>query len=159
MTAPVTTWASVADVSVYTGATVTDAQLAQAQLQIELRVGRTPASNAYLSASTLRWLKAAVAYQAAWMVAQPDLFTRSEVKDFGAGSTGDSVAFKPDSQMLAPLARRALRRLRWKGTRSTYVPSTTGTIAGAPYPASLGVSSIYDDEDNPAYPADNWRPM
>lgn len=147
MTAPVA-WATAADVASITGMTVTDAQVGQAQGVIELYVGRTVESTQWLKASTLRWLMKAVAYQAAWISAQPDLFTRTSVDTFG--SRTDMVNFKPDSQTLAPLAKRALKRLRWKGTHSMYTPSTMDNRRALHGSWNEGVASVHD------YPGEQW---
>lgn len=152
MTAPVP-WATASDVEEITGITVTDAQLSQAQAQIELRVGRTASQTSTLRTSALVWLRLAVAYQAAWMTAQPDLYTRSEVDS--VSQDGASVRWKPDGQMLAPLARRALKRLGWKGTRSSHVDSVFDRPLGITYPAAEGVGGVHDFADD----LEPWRSL
>lgn len=153
MTSPAP-WASVPEVEEITGTTVTDAQLARAQTMIELRVGRTAAVTSSLRTSALRWLKLAVAYQAAWMSAQPDLFTRTEVEQ--VGQDGVNVRFRDrDAQLLAPLARRALKRLGWKGTRSVHVDSVFDRPLGITYPAAEGVGGVHDFADD----LEPWRSM
>lgn len=151
MTSPVT-WATISDVQTITGTTVDATRLGEAQGIIELYVGRTIESTRWLQASSLRWLQKAVAYQAAWMEAQPDLFVRTSVDTFG--SRTDLVKFKADSQLLAPLARRALKRLRWKGTHSTYTPSTLDNRRpGYPGGGRDGILAVHD------YPGENWSSM
>lgn len=153
MTSPAP-WATPTDVEEVTGVVVTDAQLARAQTMIEMRVGRTAEVTASLRVSALRWLRLAVAYQAAWMTSQPDLFTRTAVE--GVSQDGASAKFRSaDSQTLAPLALRALKRLGWKGTRSVSVDSVFDRPLGITYPAAVGVGGIYDfaDADEP------WRPL
>lgn len=153
MTSPAS-WASPADVEEITGIVPTDAVLAQAQTLIELRVGRTAAVTSSLRTSAVRWLRLAVAYQAAWMSGQPDLFTRTEVKRIS--QDGATVEFTPDGQTLAPLARRALKRLGWKGTRSVSVDSVFDRPLGITYPAAEGVGGVHDFADDGTEP---WRSM
>jgi hypothetical protein len=147
-------WASESDVSEITGIAVSTETLARAQSVIEVIVGRTQSdlSTANMRAADLGWLKKAVAYQAAWMSDQADLFTRSSVEALG-GSSGDSVKFSPDGQTLAPFARKALRRLGWKGTRSIYTPSTLWPDGPLRYPASEGVVAVHD------YASEPWKPL
>ena len=147
-------WASESDVSEITGITVTAETLARAQSTIEVIVGRVESelSTANMRGSDKVWLKKAVAYQAAWMSDQPDLFTRSSVEALG-GASGDSVKFSPDGQTLAPFARKALRRLGWKGTRSIYTPSTLWPDGPKRYPAAEGVVAVQD------YAGEQWKPL
>lgn len=136
-------WASVADVAEITGAGVTDAQLRQAQMQVELRVGRTSDATG-IGARDLRWLKRAVAYQAVWAAAQPDLLTRSETTG-AVIQDGIHVDQSAQAQQMAPLAMTALRRLSWRGNRAIVVNST---LAAAPRaganPATLAVGAVFD---------------
>lgn len=152
MTTPVA-WATVSDVQTLTGTVVDATRLGQAQGMIELFVGRTIESTQWLQASSLRWLRQAVAYQAAWMEAQPDIFVRSSVDTFG--SRTDLVKWKPDAQILAPLAKRALKRLRWKGTHSMYTPSTMDNRRPGTYPGggTDGILAVHD------YPGENWSAL
>jgi hypothetical protein len=121
------TWASGADVTALTGVPADDVLLNQAQALIELVVGRTEAqATAELSARDLEWLRRGVAYQAAWVAGQPDLFTRLEVQRLA--QDGMSADFLSDSLTLAPMARRVLRNLSWRGaTRSTEVEPFVST--------------------------------
>lgn len=120
-------WATLTDVSNLTGATVTSAQLTQANAVIELHAGRMYAT-AYTRTGTrdLDWMRRAVAYQAAWMPSQPDVFTRLELEAIAA--SGRPVPITPAALTLAPLARRALKRVSWLKSRSVHVrtPFTDG---------------------------------
>lgn len=146
-------WATKQDVADVTGVTVTDEQLNRAQSVIELFVGRTESetSTSRMTAATLGWLKKAVAYQAAWMSGRPDLFEQVAVKRTSAD--GQSVEFTGDGQVLAPFAKRALKRLGWKGTRSIYAPSTITPGRASSYPAAEGVVGVHD------FPDDPWHPL
>ncbi|MGH3991904.1 MAG: hypothetical protein ACRDSN_05505, partial [Pseudonocardiaceae bacterium] len=104
-------WATVADVLAYTGATVTDAQITQAQGVLDIMANVTNDAAANLKARDVRLLKQATAYQTVWMVNQVDTFTRTDV----TGARQDGVQFSapehnPDYLILAPLAKRCLDR-------------------------------------------------
>ena len=146
-------WATTDDVSLITGATVTDGDLARAQSVIEVFVGRTESetSTSRMTTAALGWLRKAVAYQAAWMKARPDLFEQVSVKRTSAD--GQTIEFTGDGQLLAPFAKRALKRLGWKGTRSIYAPSTLASARVRLYPASEGVVGVHD------FPDDPWHPL
>lgn len=59
-----------------------------------------------------RWLKLMTVYQVAFMLDNPDLFSRNDVTS--AGQDGESASFRNvDSHLFAPLARKAFRRLSW----------------------------------------------
>lgn len=102
------------------GETAVAARLIQAAGQIELATGLiqdTP--NMKLGARDLVWLKKAVCYQYAWLQERADLYTREDVAN--ASQDGQSATYRKDAHTLAPLAKAALRRLSWKGTRSVKV--------------------------------------
>jgi hypothetical protein len=116
------TWATAAETLTYTGIDVTDAEVAQAQFIVELFADTTEdASDAGLiSSKNLRFLKMAVAYQAAWITEHPDLFTHVDVSTM----LQDGLQFTrghENAMVLAPFARRAINRLSWKRNRSIKV--------------------------------------
>ena len=86
------------------------------------------------------------------MQAQPDMFTRSAVTSYG--DNGQSLTFAPSGQTLAPLARRALARLSWKGTTSVGVLGQSDLAAAA---GPLGGAVRDYDDGGPA--AEDWRPL
>lgn len=150
------TWCTAQDVQTLTGKTVQDSDVDQATAVVELLGGALVASAAtsILSTRNLEWLRRAVAYQAAFMVEYPDYFTRMDVSMFTQDST--SATIKSDGLVLAPLARRCLKRLSWRGVR-TVRPSINRTNKRAGYrfsdaPDIPGVeqaaytSSSYDDD-------------
>lgn len=125
-------WATSPETLSYTGLLVSEDTLDSAQAMIELFADTTEASSdaGLISPKNLRLLKLAVAYQAAWMTSQPDLFTRSDV---GLLSQ-DGISFTSphaNSGILAPMARRALDRLSWRRNRSQRIrpkrPNNVGT--------------------------------
>jgi hypothetical protein len=110
----VVTWVDLTTARNVTGTpAITQAQLDQAQGIVDLFSNRTPAASAGVRPRDVSRLGQAVAWQAAWLVAHPDVAQRSDVTAYGGDGVSVTLA-SPDSQVLAPLARRALRRLTWK---------------------------------------------
>ena len=103
-------WSSVTQVFDLTGVSVTEAELARAEAVIGISCGRDPDTTplASLSVRDRSWLGKVVAYQAAWMQAQPDMFTRSAVTSYG-----DNGSHSPSPRP----ARRSPRSpgARWPG--------------------------------------------
>lgn len=108
------------DVLRITGKAVTTEQLAQALAVIELYASVDLSDFMAYAARNRKWLQAAVAYQAAWMAAQPDVMTRT---DFVSQSQdGLSFTTRDDSDLfLAPLAQKALSRVTWVRPRTVMV--------------------------------------
>ena len=125
MTAPTPnasgTWASAADVLTYTGVTVTDAQVTIAGGVIDIYSNRTYAMSGNVGYRDYKYMTQAVAYQCAWMQAQYDMFTRLDVTGISEGRR--MMNFKDGALSLAPLAKLALDRTSWRGTRSLHVKS------------------------------------
>lgn len=141
-------WATAAEAAEITGSAPSAEILALAHGDIELAVGRTQEAT-WIAARDLRWLKRAVAYQAAWLPSQPDHLTRSQT----TGSViqdGAHVEVTRAGQKLAPLAISALKKLSWRGSRSVTVESASGRRA--PYHLGIdGVVSIFD------YQGEQWQ--
>ena len=115
-------WATVADVQSLTGKVVTDQQRNEAAATIELHIGLIESvERTDISERDRYFLKQATCYQAAWLVAQPDLYERNDVGQ--AAQDGESASFRPDAHTLAPLARKAIKRLSWRGPRTLIVPA------------------------------------
>lgn len=129
-------WAQAADVAAYTGVTVTDAQVMQAQAVMDMFSARTYDAAARIGTRDLYWLKLATAYQAAWMLAQPDLFTRLDFQAIAMGNR--PVQLKDQALLIGPLALKALRRCSWMRSRSFHVrsPFTDGLGGISPDPDS-----------------------
>jgi hypothetical protein len=108
-------WATLDDVFDLTGREAAPESLAAAQSMIELFAGTTTlASDEELVASkNLRLLQQAVAWQAVWLDAHPDVFEAMDVT--GVSQDGLSATYaNVNAHLLAPLASRALNRLSWK---------------------------------------------
>lgn len=132
------------EVKTLTGRTVTDDEIARAESHLELFHGLIVA-RPDITDRDAEWLKRAVAYQAAWMQGHPDLYEREDVTS--ASQDGESASFRNvEAHLLAPLARKALRRLSWKG-RAIVLPGST-RAASRP----IVTSEAYDD----SLP---WRPL
>lgn len=113
-------WASLGDVTAITGVSVSALEIAQAQSIIDLVTNRTPAASASMRLRDIEWLKRAVCYQAVWIDAQPDLFTRSSMLEVAQDAVTGKYASKA-SIYLAPLAERALKNVSWLRSRSLRV--------------------------------------
>lgn len=122
-------WATTADVLALTGATVTQTQLDQANSIIELHSGRIyalsgvtdPNGVTNTGARDIEWMRRACAFQAAWMLSQPDMFSRLDLS--AVTQEGRAVGLKDHALVLAPLAKRALARVSWLKSRSLHVRS------------------------------------
>lgn len=115
-------WATEAEAFTYTGITVTSAEIEQAQAIVELFCDTTEdaSDQGFISTKNLRFLKMAVAYQAAWITEHPDLFTHVDVSTM----LQDGLQFTrghENAMLLSPFARRAINRLSWKRNRSIKV--------------------------------------
>lgn len=111
-------WATVQNVADVTGKTVTPLDRTMAVNAIELHTGLIEeVERTGLSDRDRYWLKLAVCYQAAWLLSQPDYLERnavSSVSQDGQSATGGN----PEWLKLAPMARTAIKRLSWRGTRT-----------------------------------------
>ncbi|KND38479.1 hypothetical protein [Streptomyces acidiscabies] len=147
-------WATTADVLDITGTTVTAAQLTRAQYVIDMLSGRTYDIHDLLVQENrtrdLYWLKLAVAYQAAWMISQPDMFTRMNVTSVNQDTSQAQMG--ASALVLSPLARRALNRVSWRGTRSLQVQRHRQADDLGVLPAG---SPVYDY----AWEEPLWRPL
>lgn len=141
-----TPWASVADITAATGVTVATSVRNLAANVIELTTGLIEAvERTDISDRDRYFLKLAVCYQAAWIVAQPDYLERNAVASAsqdGQAATGGN----PDWLVLAPLARKALKRLSWRGVRT--VSTQPGRRTGV---------NVNDDDYEDALPG--WEPV
>jgi hypothetical protein len=135
-------WAQATDVAGFTGVTVTDAQVMQAQAVIDMFSARTYEAVARIGTRDLYWLKLATSYQAVWMLSQPDMYSRLDFATITMGSR--PVQLKDDSLRISPLAAKALKRCSWLRSRSLHVR--------APFTDGLSpISSDPDSSGNDAY--------
>jgi hypothetical protein len=128
------TWATPAEASAITGATIYQSDLDTAQSIIDLFTDVHIGLLSSLQPRTLRILKNAVSWQAKWQKEQGDDFGVGAEKqsetlgDYsytnGSGGSG-SGGSSEDSVMLAPIAQRWITKLNWKRTR-TMDPVTPG---------------------------------
>ena len=137
-----------------TGDTIGQADLDRAQALLEIYVGVTEDALPNLKPRDIRLLKKMEAYQAAWMIKQVDLTGRSDVtlvdQDGLSYSKGDD-----DMHVMAPLAKRAYKRLSWNRTRTLDPLSPTQALAlrGKQSAETIGISgssssgSAYDPDD------------
>jgi hypothetical protein len=127
-------WATAADVTTYTGVGLPaspspDAVMALANTTVSGYANRTEAASASISGRDLLTLKVAAAFQAAWLVGQPDFLTRLNFRS--STVDGESVAFASESQQnLAPMASRYLRNLSWKASRTLSIPDISVPLGG-----------------------------
>lgn len=161
MTLPVnptgqTTWCVAADVLQLTGKTVTLSQVEMASAQIELHIGRTyfemmsnpDNGQVKIGRRDLEWMRRACAYQCAWMLGQPDMYTRLDADAIGAA--GRPINLKDRALVLAPLARKAISRVSWLRSRSLH--------ARSPFQDGMGpISGNAASEANDAY--ESWSSM
>jgi hypothetical protein len=129
-------WAQASDVAAFTGVTVTDAQVMQAQAIIDMFSARTYDAVLRIGTRDLHWLKLATSYQAVWMQSQPDYYSRLDFQTIAMGNR--PVQLKDDSLRIGPLAAKALKRCSWLRSRSLHVRS----------PFIDGLSPISSDPDS-----------
>lgn len=122
-------WATIADVQALTGRTVDEQARALAATSIALVTGLIEGvDRTRLSDRDRYFLKTAVCFQAAWIAAQPDYLERNAVAS--ASQDGQSATMgNPDWLVLSPLARKALKRLSWRGTRTVSTEDRQRVIA------------------------------
>jgi len=140
-----TPWATTAEVLAATGRNVDAITRNLAAQSIEMSTGLIEAvERVDISDRDRYWLKLAVSYQAAWLLAQPDYLERNAVAS--ASQDGQSAtAGNADWLTLSPQARKCLKRLSWRGLRSV------GT-----QPRHAGRVNVNSDEYEDTL---NWRAL
>ena len=124
-------WATAQQVINTTGVSVTDAQLLQAQDDIEIFTNRIYADTARIRTRDLYWLGRAVARQAAWIAGQFGLETRLDATQIQQDQV--STTLTGDGLVLAPMAVRALRKVSWMRSRTVHIRSAvegSGPLVG-----------------------------
>ncbi|MET8826096.1 hypothetical protein ABZX40_13570 [Streptomyces sp. NPDC004610] len=129
----VNAWATAQQVIDATGVSVTDAQLAQAQSDIEIFSGRVYEDTPRIRQRDLYWLGRAVARQAAWAAGQFGLETRLDATQIQQDQVSSTLT--GDGLVLAPMAARALKRVSWMRSRTVHIRSAiegSGPLVGNP---------------------------
>jgi hypothetical protein len=150
-------WADIAYTEAVTRRTVTEADLVAAQAIIDLFSRRDESAAETIGTRDRGYLRQAVAWQAAWMLDQPGLSSRSSVE--GVDQDGNRTTFvDAEAVVLAPLARKALGNLSWKRSRTVDVKPFTQEREGVhllepgqPYPEAW--------DDNEAANEGTWVPL
>jgi len=114
----------------------------RAQSLLEMEAGREFGDGSGLRIKDRRLAAQAVAYQAAWMHAHPEVFSNMDVRQVRQVDLDVRFRDESSSSYLSPLARRALNRLSWRGSRSISVPTT--------------LERRYQAQDPPDH---TWEPM
>lgn len=144
----VNAWVSAQEVIDATGVSVTDAQLAQAQSDIEIFTNRIYADTARIRTRDLHWLGQAVARQAAWLAGQFGLETRLDATQIQQDQV--STTLTGDGLVLAPMAARALRRVSWMRSRTVHVRSAVegaGPLTGSALSDGIDDSLVWAPYD------------
>lgn len=112
-----TPWATPAQIKTVTGYEPSAEERDRAVATLETMTGLIESvDRPDISDRDRHFLKLMLAYQAAFMADNPDLFSRADVTS--ASQDGESANFRnPDSHLLAPLARKAIRKLSWQARR------------------------------------------
>jgi len=108
-------WATIDQVHDLTGREASQESLAGAQTIIELFSGTSTVAsdNGLIASKNLRLLQQAVAWQAVWLDAHPDVLEAMDVE--GVSQDGLSAQYaNANAHLLAPLASRCLNRLSWR---------------------------------------------
>src|SRR5687768_3330046 len=108
-------WATDDDVVTITGREATQESLAAAQVIVEIFSGTTElaSDDELISSRNLRFLKNAVAFQAVWLDAHPDVLDAMDVE--GVSQDGLNAQYaNANAHLLAPLANRCIARLSWR---------------------------------------------
>ncbi len=122
-------WATISETLSYTRINVELEDLDAAQVMIEIFADVVYGQTDNLSAKNLRLLKMAVAYQAAWMTQHPDLFTHTDIQSINQ----DGIFYvhqHENSYLLAPMARRCIKRLSWMRTRNIKIRPSNNRLGG-----------------------------
>lgn len=143
-------WATVDDVNTLLGVTVDAPTLSKAVRSLEAITGLIESvERPDITDRDLYWLKLAVCYQSAWLLEQPDYLARNDVS--AASQSGESVTLKADGLVLAPMARRSIKRLTWRGARSILPDRTPDSRTVA-----MGLDSALAESTDDLH---EWQPL
>ena len=130
------------DVQANTGVSVSTDTIKRAQAIIDLICGRDLNDSSVVSGLSMRdqsRLKLAVAYQAAWMDAHPEVFSTMDVESIDQDDLNVKFRANSEAQLLAPLAKMALSRVSWRNRGM----------------ASVSVRSVFQNRTV----VENWKPI
>jgi hypothetical protein len=131
-------WATISETLAYTRINVEQEDIDAAQVMIELFADVVyeqtydESGTALIGAKNLRLLRMAVAYQAAWMTQHPDLFTHTDIQSINQ----DGIFYvhsHENSYLIAPMARRALKRLSWMRNKNIRIRPSTRRLVSKSY--------------------------
>ncbi len=108
-------WATAEDVVTVTGKEASAESLALAHTIVELFSGTTEVAsdNGDITSRNLRMLRNAVAFQAVWLDAHPDVLETMDVE--GVSQDGLNAQYaNANAHLVAPFARRCIDRLSWR---------------------------------------------
>lgn len=141
-------WATLADVLELTGATVDATSLAIANSVITVYANRTEDADNSMGQRDLYWLKQAVCWQALFVDKTPGFGEQPGVSSISQDGLSATNRYEY-SQVLAPMAARALKNLSWKADRTLRVPQITT-------PLGLGILDFLNDAGDPY---SEWEPL
>jgi len=133
---------TIEEVQRVSGVSVSADILRRAQTVIDLICGRElddAKLNERVNTRDLGRLKLAVAYQAAWMDAHPEVFSTMDVASIDQDDLNVKFRDNPEAQLLAPLAKMALSRVSWRNRGM----------------ASVSVNSAFQGRNY----IEDWRPI
>lgn len=136
------TWATLDDVVTVTGQEASEASLLLAHTIVDMIGGveEEAGDNGLVSTTNLRHLQRAVAFQAVWLDAHPDVLQTMDVEGISQDGLNAQYAHRY-AHLVAPLAMLAMNRLSWKRA-----PIRVGR--GRRFRRDLGNrdSAVHDDE-------------
>jgi hypothetical protein len=143
-------WATIEDVANVTNVVVDQKAVDRAVATLETVTGLIESvDRPDISDRDRHYLKLMTCYQTAFMHDNPDIFSRADV--VAASQDGESASFRNvDSHLFAPLARKAYRRLSWRGIRALLPGGGTATSATS---TAVDVNSEAFDDSLP------WAPV
>jgi hypothetical protein len=140
-------WATISEVLSYTRIAVESEDLDSAQVMIEIFADVVYGQTEHISTKNLRLLKMAVAYQAAWMTQHPDLFTHTDIQSINQ----DGIFYvhqHENSYLLAPMARRCIKRLSWNRVRNIKVRPSNNRLGGRKFIQDTSEYELIDSYPN-----------
>lgn len=139
---------TLSDVYNETGENVSASDLARASSSVEMHLNATPGVSAVLRKRDLHWIQTSIKWQAAWLPGQPDYAQRMDTES--VSQDGASAKFK--QVLLGPLAKRALKNVSWKGSRTLEMLDQKYRLKKRP-----GTAVPFELEESDDY--SNWDPL